>query len=219
MSKVLVIGDLHAPATHADYFSFVRKMQRKYDTDKTVFIGDIVDNEAISFHVKSPELPAAVNEYREAMKIVHKWHRAFPDAYVCIGNHDERINKRAKSQGIPSLYLKDFNEIYNTSGWKWEWEHTIDDVTYTHGTGWGGKTPSFNAACHTRKSIVSGHTHTISAISWISNGDNSIFGMNVGAGVDSKHPAMNYSKFSLKKPVFSCGIVIHGHPYLEVRKD
>ena len=219
MSRVLVIGDIHAPATHKDYFSFIKRIQKKHNTDRTVFIGDIVDNEAISFHEKSPELPGAMDEYKTAMKIVKKWHKAFPNAKVCIGNHDERISRRAKSQGIPSIYLKNYNEIYDSDGWAWAYRHEIDNVIYTHGIGWGGKTPSFNAACHCQQSVVSGHVHSIAAINWISNGVNPIFGMNVGAGVDYSHPAMNYGKFTLKKPVFGCGVVINGHPYLEIRKD
>jgi hypothetical protein len=43
------------------------------------------------------------------------------------------------------------------------------------------------------------------------------FGMNVGCGVDQRHPALSYSKPHLKKAILSCGIVIDGtQPYLEI---
>jgi len=213
-----VIGDIHAPATHPDYFGFVRKIQKKYNTNKTVFIGDIIDHEAITFHEKNPELPAALDEYYIALKQVKKWHKAFPKATVCIGNHDERVMRKAKTVGIPGIYLRPFNEVYGTSGWNWLYQHHCDDVLYTHGTGWSGLSPAFNAARQTRQSVVSGHTHSIASINYHCNGKDSIFGMNVGAGVDDEHLAMQYGRFSLKKPVFSCGVVINGHPYLE-RKD
>jgi len=49
------------------------------------------------------------------------------------------------------------------------------------------------------------------------NGEDTIFGMNVGAGVDANHLALSYGRYSLKKPVFSCGVVRDGHPYLEIK--
>ena len=55
MARVLVIGDLHLPAEHPDYYAFIKDVKRKYRTDTTVFIGDIVDHHAISFHKKHPE--------------------------------------------------------------------------------------------------------------------------------------------------------------------
>jgi len=218
MARVLVIGDLHAPAIHKEYLSFVKKIAKKYNTTKTVFIGDIIDHEAISRHEKNPELPSALDEYNIAVKEIKRWHKAFPKASVCIGNHDERVLRTAKGSGVPSLYLKPFNEVYGTNGWDWKYEHKHDNVIYTHGIGWSGLMPAFNAAKFLRQSVVCGHTHSVANICYHSNDNDSIFGMNVGCGVDNNHLAMSYGKYSLKKPVLSCGVVIDGHPYLE-RKD
>lgn len=215
MSRVLVIGDLHAPATNEDYLLFVKRIQKKHKTSKTVFIGDIIDHEAISFHAKNPELPSALDEYSQAIRIVKAWHRSFPNALVCIGNHDIRVNRIAKKEGIPSMYLLPFNDVYGTFGWDWKFEHTIDGVLYTHGTDWGGKTPAFSSAQAARLSIVCGHFHSIAGINYHFNGNDTIFGMNVGCGVDMNHPTYSYSKHALKRPVLSCGVVIDGHPYLE----
>jgi hypothetical protein len=216
MSAVLVVGDLHAPATHEKYLSFCKKISRKYNTNKTVFIGDIVDHEAISRHEKNPDLPSAHSEYLIAQKQVNQWYRAFPNAVVCIGNHDERVMRRAKSEGIPSLYLKPYNDVYGTRGWTWAYDHVVDGILYTHGTNWSGKTPAFNAACYLRRSVVCGHLHSVASISHHNNGTDTIFGMNVGCGVDAEHLAMLYGRYSLKKPFLSCGVVKDGHPYLEV---
>jgi len=216
MTKVLVVGDLHAPATHKNYLKFVKKIQAKYNTTKTVFIGDIIDHEAISRHQKNPNLPASLDEYVVALKEIKKWHTAFPNAVVTIGNHDDRVCRRAESEGIPGMYLKSFNDVYGTEGWDWIHEYEHDDVLYTHGIGWGGKTPAFNAANYLRKSVVCGHTHSIAAINWHNNGSSLLFGMNVGAGVDNSHLAMSYGRYSLKKPMISCGVVINGKPYLEI---
>ena len=114
------------------------------------------------------------------------------------------------------MYLKSFNDVYGTTGWEWTHEYEHDNVLYTHGIGWSGKTPAFNAANYLRKSVVCGHTHSVAAIGWHNNGTDVLFGMNVGSGVDTSHLAMSYGRHSLKKPMISCGVVINGRPYLEV---
>ena len=63
MANVLIIGDLHLPAERADYLKYCRAMKRKHKTTKTVFIGDILDHHAISFHQKNPDSDGAVEEY------------------------------------------------------------------------------------------------------------------------------------------------------------
>ena len=218
MARVLVIGDLHAPAVHPKYYTFLKSIERKYKTDKTVFIGDVVDHAAISFHDKNPEMPSAIDEFKSAKKIVNKFYKGFTDAWVTIGNHDERVARLASKQGIPPMYLKDYNDIYNTPKWKWVNKTEIDNVMYTHGTGWGAKTPALNAAISCLQSVVCGHHHSISGINWMQGPTTTLFGMSVGCGVDRDHPAMLYGKSYLKKPVLSCGVVINGHPYLETMK-
>ena len=93
MSRVLVIGDLHLPAEKQGYFDFVKKIKRKYKTDTTVFIGDVLDHHSISFHKKHVESGGPVQEFKEAFESMAKWKRLFPKARVCIGNHDERVMK------------------------------------------------------------------------------------------------------------------------------
>ena len=40
--------------------------------------------------------------------------------------------------------------------------------------------------------------------------------MNVGCGIDAKHIVMDYGKNHIKKPIVAAGVVIDGHPYLEI---
>ena len=114
MSRVLVVGDLHFPAIHPEYLSFVKSIKKKWKTNHTVFIGDIVDSQAISFHAKHPELPSAVEEHEQTMKHLSVWYKAFKDAVVCIGNHDERVHRMAADKGIPQMYLREYSDVYNT---------------------------------------------------------------------------------------------------------
>ena len=79
-ARVLVIGDLHLPAEREDYLDFCLQVKRKYRTDTTVFIGDIIDHQAISFHQKHPESEAAMNEYALVMQSLKEWKKKFPKA-------------------------------------------------------------------------------------------------------------------------------------------
>ena len=216
MASVLVVGDLHCPATHADYLPFVKKIRKKYKTDTTVFIGDVVDHASISFHKKHPEHPAAMDEYHLASQQIKEWYRSFPEAYVTIGNHDERVARLAADVGIPAHYLQDYNATYATEKWKWVQFVEIDGVYYYHGVGAGGMYPAINAAKMRLQSVVMGHYHSVAGINWVVGPTSRVFGMNVGSGVDRSHPAMQYGSAYLKKPILSCGVVVDGHPYLEL---
>lgn len=214
--KILVIGDLHCPADHAEYINFCKDMKKKYKTNETVFIGDIIDHEAISMHDKNPALPGAKDEFLYALEHVNKWYKTFPKASVCIGNHDARVIKKGSKNGIPELYFKSYSDLYHTPNWNWDYSFDIDNVHFTHGDGWGSLYPAFNAAKARLQSVVCGHHHSIASINWIKGPTTMYFGMNVGAGVDQRHPAFTYSKPHLKKAILSCGVIIDGKPHLEI---
>ena len=217
MSRVLVIGDTHFPACHSKYLSFVKTIYNKYKCNTVVHIGDVVDHHTISFHKKHPDSVDAIMEYRLAVKEINKWYKIFPWVKVCIGNHDERVFRLNADIGIPSFYLKGYNEIYGTKTWTWDYSFIIDGVYYSHGTGSGGLCPSFNQVKARALSCVMGHHHSIAGINWLVGPSTRYFGMDVGTGVDCHHLGFSYGKYHLKKPVVSCGVVIDGkHPYLEV---
>jgi hypothetical protein len=146
------------------------------------------------------------------------WHKAFTEASICIGNHDERVHRLAASSGIPAMYLKDYSDVYETPDWCWEYDHDLDDVYYYHGTGASsGLCPAFNTAKARMQSSVAGHVHSTAAIIYATGPTNEkLFGMNVPGGVDKDHPLMRYGKNFLRKPINGVGIVKDGKPYLEV---
>jgi predicted phosphodiesterase len=216
MSRVLVIGDLHCPAVHPQYLDFVRDVKRKYRTDTTVFIGDVVDHASISFHKKNPEHPAAMDEFKQATESLQKWITAFPKAIITVGNHDERVARLAADAGIPGHYLQEYSTIYRTKNWSWVQSCELDSVYYYHGVGAGSMYPAIHAAKMRLQSVVMGHYHSVAGINWVVGPTSRVFGMNVGSGVDRFHPAMQYGSAYLKKPIVSCAVVINGHPYLEL---
>ena len=214
-NMVLVIGDLHEPCSRDGYLEFCKDIERKHKTNQTVFIGDIVDFHGISFHARTAEAPGVIDEYKLALEKIQKWYKSFPNATVTIGNHDDRIRRLAETVNIPSRFLRNDKEIWNTPKWDWVDSVIIDDVYYMHGTGHAGKHPSETAAQQLCMSVVMGHIHSVAGVRWMASPQKRWFGMDVGAGVDDHKYAFAYGKNNKRKSVIGCGVVLDGNPYWE----
>lgn len=212
----LTIGDIHSPYSRKGYLQFCVDIYKKYNCNSVLFIGDVVDLHSISFYPKHPDLPNASKEYELASQEIKKWYKAFPKAKVCIGNHDARPLRLAQSVNIPDKMLKDFSDIWTTPNWLWDWEFIIDGVCYIHGTDCGGEYPAFNKTKNTGMSYVLGHTHCNAGIKWLTSPKSRIFGMDVGCGINDNSMAFAYAKFTRRRSIMSCGVVIDGIPYLEI---
>ena len=88
-------------------------------------------------------------------------------------------------------------------GWKWAYNHEIDNVMYIHGTGSSGAQGAINRARDNRQSTVIGHIHSFGGVSYSASDRDIIFGMNVGCGIDVRSYAMAYGKVYAKKPTTS----------------
>ena len=209
--NVLVIGDLHLPFTLEGYLEHCIKVYKKYNCDTVVFIGDILDLHFTSYHETSTEGYGATQEHDLSVEILRKWYKAFPKAYVTIGNHDALIYRKAMSAGISKRWIQNYSQVLGTPGWEWVTDVVIDDVLYTHGT-----TNAYTKAKQNLMSTVQGHLHSQAGIQFYVGAKSRIFGFQIGCGVDMKSYAMEYGR-NFPKPVISCGVVIEGlHPYLEV---
>jgi len=218
MENVLVVGDLHCPWERKGYLQFCQDLYYQWNCNKVVFIGDVVDFHAISFHQHEPGSLGPLQEYELAKQHVAKWYKAFPKAIVTIGNHDERIIRRAKSVDIPDIFIKSYNDIWETPEWKWVDDCIIGEVFYYHGSGQGGEYPASNAVRKLLMSVVIGHNHTASGIKYYTNPIRRIFSCDTGAGCDDKALAMAYAKVNKRKSVMSAAVVIDGVPYVEPMK-
>ena len=206
-SRVLVIGDLHAPFENKDYLAFCIAKYKEFNCDRVVFIGDIIDNHYSSFHPSDPDGYGAGEELDRAIDIIAKWYKAFPVATVIIGNHDRLAYRKAFDGGISKRWVRKYNEVLNTPNWTFTESIVIDNVMYVHGEGGTAR-----AKCkEIQMSTVQGHLHSQAYIEFAGN---NIFAMQVGTGVDSDSYAFGYAKAG-KESVLSCGIVVEGkQPYL-----
>ena len=213
--NTLVIGDLHLPCERRGYLQFCLDLHERWDCEKVIFIGDVIDSHAISFHQKEPGCPGPKEEYEKTKRAISAWHETFPKAVVTLGNHDLRIVRRAKSVDIPDLFLKSYNSIWKTPGWRWVNDYVKDDVYYYHGDRQGGEYPAANAVRKMLMSVVMGHIHTASGVKYYTNPRRRIFACDTGCGIDDKQLAFLYSENNKRRSVISAAVVIDGIPYVE----
>lgn len=215
-NNVLVIGDIHAPATHPGYMQFCMDMYDQWGCNRVVFIGDVIDFQAISFHTSNPHCPGPESEFELAMFEIQKWRKAFPRAEVCIGNHDERVIRLAESVQIPARFIRDFKEVWKTPGWDWKHEHIIDGVYYFHGTGQGGIHPAWNVAGKMLMPVVMGHCHSRAGVKWRANPLQRVFSVDVGCGIDIDAYQFAYGRHYKDRPILSAAVILDGVPYHEI---
>lgn len=207
-----IIADTHEPFTHKEYRNFCYETFNKYKVDTIVHIGDEVDNHALSYHEHDPNGYGPAHEAELAQKSMNKWYATFPQVSVIVGNHSALPFRKAMTNGIPTKFLKTYEEIWDApTGWKWMLDTEIDHVRYTHGTGSSGQLGAINLAIKSRQSCVIGHLHSFGGVNYHASNNDLIFGMNVGCGIDVHSYAFQYGKNFTNKPTLGCGIVDMGH--------
>jgi hypothetical protein len=204
-SRVLVIGDLHEPWCLDDYFLFCKDIQKQYKTTHTIFIGDEMDAHAASYHETDPDGLSAGDELTHTIKRLARWHKAFPNADVVLGNHSRMFMRKAFTAGLPQRALKALKDVLEVPSWNYALRFKYDNVLYIHGEGVTARTKAARTGC----SVVQGHRHT-EGYAYFLPTENRMFGMQVGCGVDSDSYAMAYAKDG-GTPVLSAGVVLnHG---------
>ena len=152
-----------------------------------------------------------IKTYEEALKILKVWYKHFPEAYLCLGNHDLLPFRKAFTIGLPKRWMKDIKDIFNIpEQWKVGFHHIVDDVFYTHGTNLSGDNAAMKVANQNRQSSVIGHLHSISNIKYSASYKDIIFAVTVGCGIDYKSYAFNYGKDFIAKPIISCAVILNG---------
>jgi len=212
--RILVIGDLHEPFCLDGYLKFCKETYANYNCNRVVFIGDVIDAHASSYHEQDPDGMGGGDELDLAIKKLKRWYKSFPDADVMIGNHDRIAYRKAFTGGIPKRWMKPFEEVLETPNWRYLESLEIDNVLYEHGE--GGQ--AFTKAKNNMMSSVCGHTHTEGYVRWLVGKKFKVFAMQVGCGVDSTAYATAYAK-NFKKQVIGCGVVVGGHTAFNVLMD
>lgn len=213
--KILVISDIQAPFMHKDTLAFLAAVKKKYKPTHVVNIGDLSDSYCLSAWAKSPDAISGREEIRRLLEFVKDLVKLFPKADILTSNHGDRLERAAIRAGIPSHFIKDFNEWMGLpKTWKLHEELEIDGILFVHGEDASGQQASINRVLHYGKSTVAGHLHTLSEVRYFANRENLLFGMSVGCLIDRKALAFTYAKKQMKKPILSVGFIDKGVPMI-----
>ena len=204
-----VVSDLHIPYSAKNYLKFLETEFEKRGVTDIVIIGDMIDFNTVSRHGLDPNNSnSALTEYDKTMAEVKKVYEMFPYAYYTMGNHDSRLMSVANKSGIPSRFVRTFQDLFEIpKTWKVGDSFIIDGVKYLHGDSFSGTNGHRVAPLTTFMSTVFGHAHSNAGITYINTGDRKVFGMNVGSLINEKAVAFNYGKYNKFKSVISCGVV------------
>ena len=213
-NRILVIGDLHEPFCLDSYFDFCVETYNRFNCNKVVFIGDIIDNHYSSYHETDADGMGGGDELDLSISKLKRWYKAFPNADVTIGNHDRIVMRKAQTSSIPKKWIKAYKEVLEVPNWNFVDRVVYDDVQYIHGEAGTARTK-----CKAdMMSTVQGHLHTQAYTEWVVGQKFKVFGMQVGCGIDFESYAMAYAKRG-KKPAIGCGVVIGGHTAINVLMD
>ena len=211
--RILCLPDSHFPFQHKNYFKDTARLVRYFKPAIVVHLGDMIDFHAISRHDPDPEAPSAKTELERAKDCVKKLLHitgSIPVDY-CIGNHDNRIDKRAAQNHIPTDFLKSFKELFELPAhWHTALVHYIGDITFTHGqSNLRGKT-----ALSYGMNVVQGHFHSMLDISYHQTPTKLLWSAFGGSGADSKSLALAYNHNALAKDVYGFIVIEKGIPQI-----
>lgn len=210
-NNVLAIADMHEPFCKKGYLEHCVSIRDKYKCGTIVLIGDEVDLCGVSQWEKDPDGFSAGTEASLAQEKMKKWYKAFPTAYVCIGNHTARPFRMAKQNGIPKKFIKSYEEAWEApKTWKWAESWVFNNVFYTHGTGFSGANAAIRIASMHRQNTVIGHVHSEAGIQYQASKIDLVWGMQLGGALDDKSYAAQYAKEQIKKSIIGCGIILDG---------
>lgn len=206
---ILVFSDIHTPFDLRKFPDFLLDTYKKYDCGRVICLGDMVDNHAISNHNAEACALGAYSELDLAISRLKVYSAYFPKVDYVIGNHDCRPERIAGQAGIGTRYLKDMHEVLELpEGWVCHGDELIvDDVLYTHGVNCGGKNGALNKAISERMSVAIGHAHAFGGVAYSANKRDTVFGLNVGCGIDENAYAFVYGKHAKNRVTLGCGVV------------
>lgn len=211
VKPVGVFSDMHAPFDHPNFPYFLQDTFKKFGVGRVVCLGDMMDSHAVSNHAIEPCALGAYSELDLAVQHMKVYATLFPEVQYITGNHDLRPERMAASVGMGSRYIKSVQELLELpDGWVCRGDEFImDDVLYTHGINCGGKDGALNKALSERMSVCIGHSHAFGGVKQNANKRDSVFGMNVGCGVNPEAYAFAYGKHSRNRETLGCGIVFN----------
>ena len=213
---------MHAPAQHKNALKFLCYLRDKHKTNKTIFLGDLIDGHAFATKwAPNADMPSAGDELRQAIKALKPFYKEFPKADLTLGNHEMRMWIKFRVAGAPAAILRRFQEILEMpEGWTVH-EHgfEFEKIYFWHGE--GVSATNWRDAHHKLKmSCCFGHWHSkpgvaFSQTRWSKNHKSLLWSAQSGCLINPKHPYFDYGSKMIEKPVIGTTVIIDDVPYFE----
>lgn len=213
--NILVISDRHQPYAHKDANDFLIALNRKYEFDLVIDIGDAEDFHALSFHDSDSDLPSAGHELRAAIEGHKPLYAEFPKMMICESNHSSMIWRKGKHHGFPRHVLKPYREVLEApEGWTWHHEIVVQmsngkKCLFAHSY----SSNVLQASQKRGMSCVQGHHHSKMGVQYWSNADGVHFAAQTGCLIDDNSFAFSYNKLGLDRPLLGCLRIENGVPH------
>lgn len=200
--NILLVGDIHEPWCLDGYLEFCSEIYYKYNCDHVIFLGDCLDNNYSSSYATNPDGMCAGGELSFAIKKLKNWSKVFPEADVCIGNHEERIMKQCFNNGLSKKWIRDFKDVLGVN-WNFQTSFEYNNCLFRHGVNTKAAPKS---GCE-MMNVVQGHFHTEAYIHWNIGKGKKVFGMQVPCGISEDKYAFAYAK-DFAKPAIGCSVLL-----------
>ena len=197
-----IISDTHFPGNVDGALDFVLETGEKWGVKQWIHIGDMFDHHYISRHPTEPEALNPIQEHMAAKLEVQRWVKAIPNLFICKNSHDAIPLRQAKTMGMPELFLRPLNEVYELPDtWVWNYSYMLFDRTIVeHGMGSNGMYGAKNTAKNLGSSYIQGHTHAHGAVFDLPRPTGDCQAMNVGCLMDVQKYNAKYGQ-NYKTPV------------------
>lgn len=213
---ILVWPDRHNPYQHQDTAAFLIAINRKYQFDLVVDIGDGEDFHAMSFHDSDVDALSAGHELKAAIEANRELYKEFPNVMVCESNHSSMVFRKGKHHGFPRHVLKSYREILEApEGWTWHHEIVVQmsngqKCLFAHGY----SSSVLQASQKRGMSCVQGHYHSKMGVQYWANVDAMHFAAQTGCLINDSAYAFAYNKIGLDRPLLGCLRIENGVPHV-----
>tara|TARA_Y100001973_G_C5204826_1_gene340659 strand:+ start:4500 stop:5249 length:750 start_codon:yes stop_codon:yes gene_type:complete len=207
MKTHLIIPDQHA---HPDYnntrFEWIGKLILDVKPDIVINLGDMADMPSLCTYDKGTkgfegrrykkDINCVLDAQERIFAPIKRAKRKKPKFYMCLGNHEERINRAISSEPILDGTISVDDLGYKSFGWKvspYLEPVIIDRIAYSHfftsgvmGRPIGGESPAKSLLNKQHMSVTQGHSHTLDLSTAINAAGERMMGLVAGCYLDFK---------------------------------
>lgn len=170
MKKILLVPDVHAPYHDTAAWRLLLKVGKALQPDIVVQLGDLIDNYAVSSHLKTHGRKLDwQHEIDEARTCIQELEALAPRRMFVEGNHEDRWPRYLAT--MTTVDNRRGNSVPDILGLGKRWEYVpyrsygrIGKLHLTHDTGKAGKYAVHQSLDDFQANVVIGHLHRIATV-------------------------------------------------------